>query len=213
MVEVMVTVGTGLSAGIAAFLSLDSVMSAIIGVGFGGIGAILFIVFFFAGLAPSRLDEAASRRAEKAERQLGDREKDEQHKIKRLSSIGQQIRTLPERRAGKMDGSTIAGKLMLRAIDLGLFDEDRHTELRQVIEASVKGEFMYRISQLNRQDPDTSLPPPPWHAYVNAVSWIDTDEQGRSHEPFDDDKYLRGCKYVADHIEANVSRRSALLGD
>ncbi len=177
--------------------------------------SLVFVPVFFFRLVfinPTSVARKAKQRIRMVEKERDDLRTDRSESITRLQSISASIRSLPQRRNmdhGLVDAATIAGKLMTDAMGYGLFDADEFVELRQVIDASLKGEFTYqRASSLV----GSIRPAPHWHAFGNAIQWHRT-QQKKPHISFCKAKFLEGCEWISDCIDEVVNRQEPLGKD
>lgn len=171
---------------------------------------IVFVPVFFVRLAfcnPVAIASVAKQRIRQSEKERDALKTEQLQSVTRLQSISTSIRSLPQRRDidrghGLIDAATIAGKLMTDAMDCGLFAGDEFVELRKVIDASLKGDFIYqRTPTLS----DTIRPPAHWHAFNSAIEWQRT-QQRKPHISFCKDKFIEGCEWVSDCTDEVVNR-------
>ncbi len=155
---------------------------------YSGLLTIIVIFAIHLGLEPSKLSRAGiSRRARPNARVL--------------RSISERLRSLPAERDIShnnqlIDTTTIAGRLLLRAMEHGAFISEEYIDFVEVVQMSEAGEFVYQRNQ------DRPLPPA-WHVFVNARRWI-LRQQDRAHDEYGRVDVEEGCPMFADLIDEQI---------
>ena len=125
---------------------------------------------------------------------------------KALHEIARQMRTLSsERNIDAVwplhDTTSIAGRLLLEAIDSGAFSGTEYFSFRHVAEMSFKGEYAYQRREEYARHGQT----PQWNVFVNCLRWL-WRRDGTGHVEYSNVYIKEGCPYVARLIEDEAKR-------
>lgn len=155
---------------------------------YSGLLTIIVIFAFHLGLEPSKLSRAGTSQRARPNARV-------------LRSISERLRSLPgERDISKsnqlIDTTTIAGRLLLRAMEHGAFTSEEYIDFVEVVRMSEAGEFVYQRHQ------DQPLPQA-WHVFVNARRWI-LRQQEQAHEVYGRIDVEEGCPMFADLIAEQI---------
>lgn len=119
-----------------------------------------------------------------------------------IAEVSQRIRSMPaELRAGAhpvdvMDAESLAGRLLVDAVNLGALAGSRYRELRHIIDQSLRGELAYQLHQRGKE----GVPPPSWHAFVNAGVWLSRREGWANGDATSLEFFRRACEGVANAL-------------
>jgi len=129
--------------------------------------------------------------------------------VSELQELPRQLRQLPPKlQRGEirlLDAATLAGELLLRAVERGVFSAEHWISFCRVVELATRGELEHQLGHPpgTRRAGQGISPPPAWHAFVNAYVWL-RKAAGCEAGEFDDSFIMNGCPQLADLIEAEA---------
>ena len=132
--------------------------------------------------------------------------------VNELQAIYDSMTTLTQRYPAEtmlFDLATMSGKMMLREMKVGLFSDDRNLEVRELIDASLRGELNYQLGQQSPRE-GIQVPPPPWHAFMNVAQWKDRVDN-RPHRSFGPEKVLHCLAWISSLVDDEITRRTRAI--